>query len=130
MAEFLFSKIPCFRRACLNTFRRMHLKYEKYSYFRHSNSSQTTKISLQKLFMKHIKNEGCNCYLSNKKQKAIFPSCFSIGCALFLCARFCFWRVPLVAQVKLHVRKIGRVEANISTIFHKIFETNSSFRVK
>ena len=130
MAEFLFSKMPCFRRACLNTFRRMHLKYEKYSDFAHSNSSRLQKFHCKNFSWKHIKNEGCNCYLSNKKQKAIFPSCFSIGCALFLCARFCFWRVPLVAQVKLHARKIGRVEANIPTIIHKIFETNSSFRVK
>ena len=31
MADFIVSKIPCFQHILLSTFRRMRLKYEKYS---------------------------------------------------------------------------------------------------
>ena len=43
VAEFNFSRIPCFRHVLLNTFERIPLKYENYSlrdYFRHSNNVQ------------------------------------------------------------------------------------------
>ena len=30
VVEFVFSKIPCFHHIIMNTFRRMHLKYENY----------------------------------------------------------------------------------------------------
>ena len=77
VAEFIFSKIPCFQHILPNAFTEMRLKYENY-YLRCMEilDIQTT-LTLQKPLCKYFwwncnKNKSYKPYLGNKEQKWLF----------------------------------------------------------
>ena len=56
MAEFIFSKIPCFQHILLNTFRQMRLKYDNYYSLScmeilDIQTTNTAKVPLQNILM-------------------------------------------------------------------------------
>ena len=72
VADFIFSKIPCFQHILLNKYRRMRLKCEKYYLrrilFRHHKKQH---LDYKSLIAKQL-NESCKSCLGNKDQKLMF----------------------------------------------------------